>query len=207
MSSPDRSRGRPRAVAISAVVALAAGFAAGCTVQPLHGGSTSFTSAAGTAAEAQMLASVDVAPVDTREAQQVRNHLIFLLGGGQGQPSQPAYTLTLNVNASHSRAARIQIGTDDEPTSQTVTMRARYMLRDNATGRPVAAGSRQTLAAYDLSRQEFAALRAARNAEDRAARELAELLRMAVVQGLTQPGRTVVLDDTPEPVLLDELDD
>jgi LPS-assembly lipoprotein len=180
---------------------------AGCTVQPLHSGSTSFTSAAGTAAEASVLASVDVAPVDTREAQQVRNHLIFLLGGGQGQPSQPAYTLTLNVNASHSRAARIQIGTDDEPTSQTVTMRARYMLRDNATGRPVAAGNRQTLAAYDLSRQEFAALRAARNAEDRAARELAELLRMAVIQGLTQPGRTVVLDDTPEPVLLDELDD
>jgi LPS-assembly lipoprotein len=50
----------------------------------------------------------------------------------------------------------------------------------------VASGTRQFVSSYDVPRQEFAALRAKRDAENRAARELAELIRLAVAQDLTR---------------------
>jgi LPS-assembly lipoprotein len=40
-----------------------------------------------------------------------------------------------------------------------------------------------------VPRQQYAALRAERDAQDRAAREIAEQLRLAVAQDLSKPGR------------------
>ena len=51
-------------------------------------------------------------------------------------------------------------------------------------GQAVSTGTRQIAASYDAPRQEYANLRAQRDAEDRAARELAELVRLAVAQDL-----------------------
>jgi LPS-assembly lipoprotein len=50
----------------------------------------------------------------------------------------------------------------------------------------VSNGDRQFSASYDVPRQEFAAVRAQRDAENRAARELAELLRLAIAQDLSR---------------------
>ena len=54
------------------------------------------------------------------------------------------------------------------------------------SGEVVASGSRQIMSSYDVPRQEFAAYRARLNAEDRAARELAELLNLAIAQKLSK---------------------
>ena len=54
------------------------------------------------------------------------------------------------------------------------------MFSDAVTGRAGGRGTRQVTASFDRSRQYFARLRAERDAEDRAARELAEALRLAV---------------------------
>ncbi len=62
-------------------------------------------------------------------------------------------------------------------------MLASYTLTDSK-GTVVANGNRQFAASYDVPRQEFAALRARIDAENRAARELAELLRLALAQDL-----------------------
>ena len=64
-------------------------------------------------------------------------------------------------------------------------MRATYKLVDS-TGKLVSNGDRQFSASYDVPRQEFAAFRAQRDAENRAARELAELLRLAIAQDLSR---------------------
>ncbi|MGY6710006.1 MAG: LPS assembly lipoprotein LptE [Rhizobiaceae bacterium] len=183
MSLPDRAF-RTRTV-LASLAALAI-FAAGCTVQPLYG--TNGVSAAGTPVPgvAAELASIEVAPVNTRIAQQARNHLIFLFTGGQGRTDNPRYRLDLTVRPVHAAAARITRRVDDEPTSQTLTVTATYRLIDSSTGEPVATGTRSAMAAYDLSRQEFAALRARRDAEDRGAREVAELIRMAVAADLSR---------------------
>jgi LPS-assembly lipoprotein len=153
--------------------------ASACTVRPLYAPATSTGAGASTTAE---LASISVKPASTRYGQEVRNHMIFLLNGGKGEPASPAYTLDLDVTARNEAAAIIQIGDEDEPTAGTVTVSSNYTLSKGGT--VVAKGKRQVASSYDAPRQEFARLRATRDAENRAARELAELVRLAVAQDL-----------------------
>lgn len=158
--------------------------AGGCTVRPLMAPETT---TAGTPA-APALASIAIAPLDTRYGQQVRNHLIFLLNGGAGQPADARFALDLSVTRQTAAAARIQVRADNEPTAGTLTMTANYRLTEAETGVLVASGERRITSAYDVPRQEFAALRSVRDAEDRAARELAESLRLAIGQDLARGG-------------------
>lgn len=159
---------------------LALSLAAGCSVRPLLA-----TQPGGQDTVAD-LSSVAVEPVDTRYAQEVRNQLIFLFRGGEAQPAAPRYTLALSVARTVTSAVQIQRGSENEPTAGTVTLAGSYRLTDAATGEAVAQGAREVSASFDRSRQEFAVLRAQRDAEDRAARELAELIRLAVAQDLVR---------------------
>jgi LPS-assembly lipoprotein len=188
MSSPERALPRRRKAARRAACAAAlmglAAIGGGCTVQPLYSQAVQVSAYGDMAAT---LATISVDPVSTREALEVRNQLIFLLSGGQGNPAQPAYALNLVVTSSSSAAASIQVSTTEQsPTSSLLNMNAYYRLRDLATGKVVATGSRQISAAYDVPRQQYAALRAERDAQDRAAREIAEQLRLAVAQDLSR---------------------
>jgi LPS-assembly lipoprotein len=188
MSSPERALPRRRKAARRAACAAAlmglAAIGGGCTVQPLYSQAVPVSAYGDMAAT---LATISVDPVSTREALEVRNQLIFLLSGGQGNPAQPAYALNLVVTSSSSAAASIQVSTTEQsPTSSLLNMNAYYRLRDLATGKVVATGSRQISAAYDVPRQQYAALRAERDAQDRAAREIAEQLRLAVAQDLSR---------------------
>ena len=155
-----------------------------CTVRPLY--SSAPATSAGTATMSEELASIAIKPVTTREAQQVRNHLMFLFYGGGAEPANPAYTLTVSVSPRIDTAASIQWTTEDEePTAKTVTMRGTYRLTA-ADGTQVASGRRQIASSFDVPGQEFAAIRAERDAKDRAARELAELIRLAVAQDIAR---------------------
>lgn len=166
-------------VATIAAAALMLAVASGCTVRPLL--------ASGPAVgEQAALASVAVAPVGTRPAQEVRNHLIFLFGGGAGQPANPRYTLDLSATSRTSSAVQVQSGGENEPTAGMVTMTGTYSLKDASSGEVVADGRRQISAAFDRPRQEFAVLRAERDAQNRAARELAEFIQLAVAQDLAR---------------------
>ena len=131
------------------------------------------------------LSTIAVKPVTTRVGQEVRNHLIFLFNGGKGEPAAPRYTLDLAVAAVSEATANIQVNEENEPTAAILTAAASYRLIDS-TGKMVASGKRQFAASYDVPRQEFAAFRAQRDAENRAARELAELLRLAIAQDLAR---------------------
>ncbi|MFN3765472.1 MAG: LPS assembly lipoprotein LptE [Aliihoeflea sp.] len=173
-------QGRLRLMGIGLAFSLAA--AAGCTVQPLYG--TGGTTAGGAPMSAE-LASVAVAPVSDRVSQEVRNHLIFLLSGGAGEPSAARYTAQLGVSAADAAAASVQVGRDEEPTASLVTVTARYTLID-ANGTQIGSGARSAQAPYDVSRQQFAALRASRDAQNRAAREAAELVRLAIAADISR---------------------
>lgn len=188
MSSSDRDRRGIRrgrtGLAMAAALALLA--AAGCTVRPLYGDMTASTAPSG--ATAARLASVGIEPEETRVGQEVRNHLIFLLGGGSGEPANPAYSLELRTSAVNSRAADVNTPKVTlEPTAGVMTVRSRYRLRDARSGEVISEGVRSMQAPYDIPAQEFAALRAIRDAENRAARELAELIRLVIAQELENP--------------------
>lgn len=183
MSWPEAVRRRSPAGMVAAL--LAAGLtASACTVRPLYSDAVAPGASAPMAAQ---LASVSVNPVTTRQAQEVRNHLIFLLGGGQGNPDAGAYSLNLRVASQSTAAAVVQVtATTDSPSSSLLTMSASYSLIESATGRVVSTGRRQISSTYDVPTQRFAALRAERDAENRAARELAEQLRFAIAQDLSR---------------------
>jgi LPS-assembly lipoprotein len=186
MSLPENptSASVTRRACLAVTLALAT-LASACTVRPLY---SSAPLASGSTANAQTeLASIAIKPVKTRYAQQVRNNLIFALTGGNGQPAAPAYSLDINVSELLESAARIQVATDlDQPTAGTVTLTSRYRLTDAATGAVVASGRRSISASYDKPSQEFASYRAQIDAENRAARELAELLHLAIAQDLAK---------------------
>ncbi|MER9872208.1 LPS assembly lipoprotein LptE [Mesorhizobium sp. M0195] len=159
-----------------------------CTVRPLYSSAPLVAgSQVGAAAE---LASISVKPVKTRYAQQVRNNLIFALGQGAGEPASPVYSLDLGVSELVESAAIEQVTTDeDEPTAGTVTLTANYVLSDAKTGTVIARGKRSIPSSYDRPRQEFASYRAQINAENRAARELADVLRLSIAQDLIKHGK------------------
>lgn len=181
MSLPDR---RPESFRLAALCAatIALGVASGCTVRPLYSNAASSTGA--DASTSAGLGSIAINPVTTRSGQELRNHLIFLLNGGAGQPAAAAYTMDLSVTVSDQSSAVIQVDNEDRPTAGTLRMFASYTLKDISTGERVISGKRDISSSYDRPSQQFAAQRARRDAENRAARELAELLKLDIGQRL-----------------------
>ena len=171
------SNGLRHILVVSAMLALSA-----CTVRPLYqqGG----TQVPGSMAAE--LASIEVSEVFTRDAQEVRNQLIFLFTGGATRTPDPRYVLDLRIKSSSANAADLQSGDAEDPTAKTVTMTAIYTLRDASDGKAIARGRRAITSAFDVPDQNFAAVRAERDAENRAARELAEVLHLSVAQDLAR---------------------
>lgn len=184
MSSPRQFRpGLLVRSGLACALALAVAGASGCTVGPLYA-DAGIATASLSPAPAGLAKSVSIRPAASRVGLEVRNHLIFLLYGGAGLPAQADYSAELGVTSATSSVAVIQLTKDSEPTSSVVTMTSLYSITDNKTGAVVASGKRAVSSSYDIPRQEYAALRAERNAQDRSARELAELLRHAIAQDL-----------------------
>lgn len=189
MSLPDTRKTAAPFARRAVLFGLLAGMAlvSACQVRPLY--SNQPLSTGSTVSAREELASIAVKPVSSRYAQQVRNNLIFAFTGGAERTANPVYSLTLNVTESVISTASIQVAKDqDQPTAGTVIMTAAYTLTDAKTGKAVANGQRSISSSFDKPGQEFASYRAQIDAENRAARELAELLHLAVAQDLTKPG-------------------
>ena len=80
----DRSRMKKLAATAFGLIAL--GLAAGCQVRPLY--------STGSATELST-ASVSISEAEDRVEQRVRNELIFMFGGGRGEPVTAAYNMEL----------------------------------------------------------------------------------------------------------------
>ena len=149
-----------------------------CTVQPLNGSGSS-------AYRGEALYYVE--PVETRVAQQVRNALIFGLNGGRN-PVEAPYRVKLLVTAT-ARDVAVEANRQ-APTSARVQVDTAWTLtRTEPEARVpapiVASGERTAIAAYDRTVQRFANKRALLDAENRAAAEAAERVRLAVQQAVT----------------------
>ncbi|MEP0943947.1 MAG: LPS assembly lipoprotein LptE [Rhizobiaceae bacterium] len=159
-------------------------FIASCTVQPLNSTTTNQLSLDGTSSSVRgVMKTISVKPVKTRVAQQVRNNLLFDLNGGQQEPGGQ-YVVSLQISsASQSLAVE---GDSLSSTSTQVAVTAVYTLLDTSTGKPVSTGKRRAVASFDQTPQKFANERAQRDAENRAAKVVAQQLRLAIGQALTQ---------------------
>lgn len=152
----------------------------GCTVQPLyHAGSTNFV------VSTAPLSRVSVDDVNDRISQQVRNELVFLLYNGGS--ADPAADHRASLSTSSSIADIFRVSEPDGSTNITarrVTLTGTLTLTRIEDGVTIASESRSATASFDNTRQEFANLRALRDAENRAAAELAERFRIVVATAL-----------------------
>ncbi|QLF71268.1 hypothetical protein FE840_004410 [Peteryoungia desertarenae] len=136
----------------------------GCQARPLHDDP----------ATQESLGAIEFAEVSTRAGLEVRNRLVFLAGNGAGEDDAPQYRVDLSVSSS---AQGVQLNEQTTtPNAGRAIVSATYTLRRTSDDSVIKAGRRQTVALFDYPRQEFAKLRAARDAEDRASHELAELI-------------------------------
>jgi LPS-assembly lipoprotein len=164
------------ALRLVAVLALAA-TTAGC-FQPMYAEHTD-----GTPDLREKLLGVEVPPVDkpngSREARvgvEIRNALAFkLYGNATGMP--PTHRLVLRFNTGKSSLMVDQ--TTGLPTSENYGIDAQFNLIEIASNKSVMTGSSFARVSYDMpgSYQRFARARALRDAEDRAAQEIAEKIQ------------------------------
>src|SRR6266850_5390236 len=156
------------------VVAALGALTAGC-FQPMYAAHTD-----GTPALREKLMGVDLPPVDkpngSRDARlgvEIRNALAFkLYGNATGMP--PTHRLVLRFSTS--RSSLMLDPATALPSSENYGIDAQYNLIDLATNKSVMTGTTFSRVSYDIpgQLQRFARQRAFRDAEDRAANEIAE---------------------------------
>jgi LPS-assembly lipoprotein len=158
-----------------ALCAGLAGFAlSGCGFQPLYGGTT-----ASGQKLAAVMASVDIVPIPGRVGQKLRNELIFASTGG-GNPAPTRYKLEIAIKES---VADQLVQITGDATSQVYQLDATFKLID-ASGRVLYQGKAISRAPYNRYQEIFANVRARYDAENRAARTVAESIRTQVAAHL-----------------------
>jgi LPS-assembly lipoprotein len=173
------------AVRLLAVAALA-GLTAGC-FQPMYA-----ERGDGTPGLREKLMGVEIPPVDkpnaSREARvgvEIRNALAFkLYGQATGMP--PTHKLVLRFNTT--RSSLMVDPNTALPTSENYGIDAQYNLVDLATNKSVMTGSTFARVSYDTfsgQMQRFARTRAFRDAEDRAAQEIADNIQTRLASYFT----------------------
>lgn len=155
----------------AAVFALAlAAPLAGC-IQPLYGPNLDGTS------NAAELRAVEVDEIPERIGHYVRNELIY---GFNGTGAQVTPRYRLKVKLSERVQTPIYNTTTSFSTSATVVVDANYSLMTLPDNVEIAKGVAQALASYDRFTARFTNIRAARDAELRDAKVIADSIRTRI---------------------------
>ena len=183
MSSPEfgkaartRSRGN---FAVAVAFALTLGLA-GCGggLTPLYG-----TNANGQSFQ-EVMASVTIATIPGRVGQQVRNELIFETTGG-GDAASPAYRLEIALKES-AQSELVKIDGDSQGIDYRLT--AVYTIARVSDNAVVFQGTASAQAPFEKNKSIFSNIRARRDAEDRAAKSLANNIKTQVAAVLSKSG-------------------
>ena len=164
---------RVRIAARLLAVACLGALTAGC-FQPMYAAHTD-----GTPALREKLMGVDLPPIDkasgSRDARlgvEIRNALAFKM---YGNATGMAPTHRLEIRIQTTRSSLILDPTTALPSSENYGIDAQYNLVDIATSKSVMTGTTFSRVTYDTpGLQRFARDRALRDAEDRAAQEIAD---------------------------------
>ncbi len=156
--------------------ALGALVLSGC-FQPLYQGGASVGGVS--------LASIAVPPISGRLGYSLTNELAFRFHGG-GEVASPEYQLSVKLSE-HVQTPLVDT-VSGRATSAVVGIDANYSLVSSATQQEVASGTAFTTETYDRSSQRFANIRAARDAELRGARVLADQIFTRIAAALRAKG-------------------
>jgi LPS-assembly lipoprotein len=171
-------------IRLLAALALA-GLTAGC-FQPLYG-----EKSVGGAGLGDKMSAVEVAPINSpkgsrlaRVGGEVRNALMFDLTGGGGAGTT-SYRLEIKLDSSL-RSVIVDVATA-RTDFQNYGIDAVYTLVEVGTGKKVVSGSTFSRVSYNIpgQQQRFAGDRGLRDAEDRAAKVIADNIRLRLASYFT----------------------
>jgi LPS-assembly lipoprotein len=170
----------PRGRALSRIfTALLMGVALSGCIQPLYGPLSAGGDVAGE------LQAIAVEPIPNRLGHYLGNELIFGFNG-TGSHVPPKYRLVVTVTEN------VQTPLIDTvsgyPSAANVVVSADYRLMPAAGGEPVTKGHATVVASYDRTSQRFTNLRAARDAEIRDAKTLADQIRTRIAAAIAARG-------------------
>ncbi|MDA7946416.1 MAG: hypothetical protein MPJ78_02955 [Hyphomicrobiaceae bacterium] len=173
MSSPDNKRrkalrSRRQALALIGSALLAAPLASAC--QPLYG------STPNGARVKDVMAGIDITEIPGRVGQRLRNELIFSTTGG-GRAGGSVYRLEISVRESLTKTL---VSTTGDAQGEIYFLEANYKLVSLADNKIVFRGKGVGRAAYDRFNPIFSNVRARIDAENRAARIVADTIRTGV---------------------------
>jgi len=154
---------KPSTVLRRSLLIGAALLLAGCQARPLYQDANGETRGA--------LAAIAYSEASSRVGLETRNRLIFLTSGGK-EPAAPEYRVDLVVSGGVEGILLEEAA--DTPNAGRAAIVGTYTLKRISDDTVLKTGRRTGVALFDYPRQEYAKLRAARDAETRAARELAE---------------------------------
>jgi LPS-assembly lipoprotein len=113
----------------------------------------------------------------------LRNDLIFDLNG-TGTAGAPKYRLTVTTKESTTTPTiESQVGAAD---AATLTVIAKYSLAPSGGGEPIISSEAVSSKVYDLSINRFSNLRAARDAEIRLSKSLADEMELRIAAALAE---------------------
>src|SRR5215470_6897477 len=172
-TGPARVRLSRRSVVRGLALALAAapGLSA-CSggFQPLYG-----PTASGVGLQ-ERLAQLDVAAIPGRVGQRIRNELIFQASGG-GELAPPTHRLEVSITES---VVSTLVKPDGDALGQTYTLQANFKLIDIKTKKVVLTGTSYGRAGFERFQSIYSSVRARDDAENRAARTVADDLKTRV---------------------------
>lgn len=169
----NRLHGRRRALALIGSALLAGPLVSAC--QPLYGNTPSG------ARLKDVMASLQITEVPGRVGQRVRNELIFGTTGG-GHPAEAQYRLDISVRQSVTKALVERTG---DVQGEVVNLDAVFKLVRLVDQQVVLEGKSAARAAYDRYDPIFTNVRARIDAENRAARVVAEGIKTRIAAFLS----------------------
>lgn len=121
----------------------------------------------------QAMAQVQIAPIPSRVGQRIRNELIFQHTGG-GTPPPPLYTLEIAITES---VTSTLVQTTGEALSQIYNLNASFRLVSIKDKKVLLTGNSHARAGFERFTSIYSNVRAREDAENRAAKTLAEELK------------------------------
>ncbi len=164
---PERARRNVVRASLLLVMAGPALVLGGCQFRPLYG------TASPSGSVATDLSTIRVAETGHRVAQLVRNRLISTMSP-PGSRTESRYRLELSTD-SDQRDVFVRSNTD--VTRQNYTLSVEYHLYEIGSNRLVYRGSTFSIVSYDRVTSQFANVRALKDAEQRASRQVADDIR------------------------------
>ncbi len=166
-----RSAGKLTVIAIMVTPLLAA-----CGFHPLYG-----TAPSGVQLD-EVLRRVSISPIPGRVGQRIRNELIFGTTGG-GYADAAEYRLEIAIRESVENVVIAQTGRSEGRAYQLIALFKLVSLNDDAE---LIAGQSVGRAAYDNLGSNFADVRARRDAENRAAKSVAQDIQTRIATALSR---------------------